>query len=114
MYSFFNFYLAELNEVRRSFLVLAAIVIIVFAVIRLFFELFQSFTLKMLYFLDWVNWIEVILFICAIIFVFVFFTDCLCPTVWQWQIGCVAVFLAWIDFIIFIRKLPLTGDKMSV
>ena len=28
---------------------------------------------------------------------------------WQWQFGAIAVFLGWLDLIIFIRKLPLTG-----
>ena len=31
------------------------------------------------------------------------------PSEWQWQLGAIAVFLGWIDLIIFIRKLPLTG-----
>ena len=83
-----------------------------FSLARLVLELFQFFSIKLYYFLDWVNLVELVLFISAINFTFVFFNDCLCPTVWQWQIGCVAVFLAWIDFIIFIRKLPLTGDDV--
>ena len=75
------------------------------------FEAFQVFSLSYYYIKDWVNFVELTLFACAIIFSFVFTDPCLCPTTWQWQIGCVAVFLAWIDFIIFIRKLPLTGNK---
>lgn len=29
--------------------------------------------------------------------------------VWQWQLGAIAVFLGWLNLIIFIRKFPLTG-----
>ena len=28
---------------------------------------------------------------------------------WQWQLGAIAVFLGWVDLIIFFSKLPLTG-----
>ena len=52
---------------------------------------------------------EITLFICSIIYVWVFHTDCLCPLTWQWQIGVVAVFLSWFDLIVFISKFPLTG-----
>ena len=105
-----------LSSSRHVFLIVAASVVIVVAVIRLFFELFQFISLKHLYVLDWVNWFEIILFICAIIFSFIYQADCACTTEWQWQIGCVAVFLAWVDLIIFFRKIPLTGllTKISI
>ena len=45
----------------------------------------------------------------TIIFAWVFHTDCLCAYRWQWQIGTIAVFLAWSDFIIFVQKLPGVG-----
>lgn len=98
-----------LSSVRRAFLYTFASVVIVVAFIRLIFELFQFFNLKIYYIFDWVNWIEVTLFVSAITFVFVYSSPCLCPARWQWQLGCVAVFLTWIDLIIFIRKIPLTG-----
>lgn len=31
------------------------------------------------------------------------------PSSWQWQLGALSLFLGWINLIIFIRKLPLTG-----
>ena len=64
---------------------------------------------KVEYFTDWVNWMEVTMAIFSIIFVWVFSADCLCPARWQWQIGVIAVFLAWTDFIIFVQKLPGVG-----
>jgi hypothetical protein len=98
-----------LSTTRRVFLIFAASYVIIVAVVRLLLEMFQFVTLRLSFLLDWVNWAEVILFSCSIIFVFVYGTDCLCPTEWQWQIGSIAVFLSWIDLIIIFRKIPLTG-----
>jgi len=88
----------------------AACIVIAFAMIRLIAEVFQMFTLGYFYLKDWINIVEVTLFTLSIIFCFVFTEKCLCPTSWQWQVGCIAVFLAWIDFIIFFRKFPLAGE----
>ncbi|CAI8048714.1 Transient receptor potential cation channel subfamily A member 1 homolog [Geodia barretti] len=99
-----------LNTATEVFLVLAAIVVIVSSGVRIIMELFQMIQLQLLpYFVNWVNWVEMTLFVCSIIFVFTFFTDCFCPTEWQWQLGAIAVFLGWIDLIIFTRKLTFTG-----
>lgn len=101
---------SELDGGRGVFLVVAAIVVVVSSGVRILMELFQAFRLRVWkYFLDWVNWVELALFTCSILFVVVFFTDCYCPMRWQWQLGALAVFLGWLDLIIFIRKLPLTG-----
>ena len=91
------------------FIFVSAIIIIFFSLIRLMMEVLQLIQLRLRYLLDWVNWIECTLFVCAIIFAWIFHTDCYCPFEWQWQIGAGAVFLGWMDLIIFLRKLPLTG-----
>lgn len=93
------------------FINIAAVIIILIAILRLGFEVFQFVQLfsTLDYVKDLVNWIEVILYVCAIFFAFVFFTPCNCPLEWQWQVGVVAVFLAWIDLIIFLGKNSLTG-----
>ena len=65
--------------------------------------------LRLNYFISLVNWMELTLYISSIIFVSVFHDECLCPLQWQWQIGIVAVFLAWINLMIFVSKFPLTG-----
>ena len=88
----------------------AAVVIIVLAAIRMVMEVLQMIQRRLVnYILDWVNWLEVILFILSIIFAWVFHTRCLCEKSWQWQLGIVAVFLAWMELVVFIRKLPLVG-----
>ena len=50
-----------------------------------------------------------ILFPCSIIFAAM--PNWICPSVfpWQWQVGVVAVFLAWCDFIVFTSKFKFVG-----
>lgn len=103
------FFQSGLNDNRRNFIFVAAICIIAIAVIRLVIESLQLVQYRLDYIFSWVNWLEIILFACSITFAFVFLNDCLCPFKWQWQIGALAVFLGWIDLIIFIQKFPLTG-----
>ena len=76
---------------------------------RLVLEGFQIVRVKLNYFISLINWMELTLYILSFIFVLVFHDKCLCPFRWQWQIGIVAVFLAWINLMIFFSKFPLTG-----
>ena len=55
------------------------------------------------------NYMEIPLFILSIVFVSVFHHECLCPTRGQWQAGFIALFLAWIDLVLYLDKLPLFG-----
>ena len=91
------------------FLFIAAIVIVFLALTRLLMEAYQLFLRRLEYIKDWVNFLEILTFSSTIVFVWIFHTDCFCPYDWQWQIGVIAVFLAWINLVIFVQKLPLTG-----
>ena len=77
--------------------------------LRLLMESFQLILRRFEYITDWINWLENIVFVASIIFVWIFHNDCYCSTVWQWQVGVIAVFFAWINLIIFVQKLPQTG-----
>jgi transient receptor potential cation channel subfamily A protein 1 len=85
------------------------VLVIIIAIIKLNFEAAQMLKDFLNYFKDWINYLELILFCFTIIFAFIFFNPCFCPTSWQWQFGAVAMFLGWIDLIIIIRKFPVTG-----
>ena len=87
----------------------AAVIVIVLAGIRLLLEASQFWYQLKNYLTDWVNWIEVSLYILSIIFVSVFRTTCLCPEGWQWQVGVMAILLAWIDLIVICSKFPSIG-----
>ena len=102
-------YTTELSGARSRFVFTAAAIIIVLAGIRLIWEACQLVYQLKSYLFDWVNWIEVSLYILSIIFVSVFRTTCLCPQVWQWQIGVMVILLAWIDLIIICAKFPNIG-----
>ena len=108
-WSFALHHFTELSDTSPLFLFTAAIIIIVLAAIRLLLEASQLMYQHINYLFDWVNWIEVSLYILSIIFVSVFRTTCLCPQVWQWQIGVMAILLAWIDLIIICAKFPNIG-----
>ena len=78
-------------------------------VFRFGIEVLQMVQFKQWYLLEWTNWIEFFLFAFTIMFIFVFATPCLCPQNWQWQLGILAVFLAWINLVLFIQKFPVIG-----
>lgn len=89
------------------FIKAAAIILLAAVIILLLYEIWQCANQRLYYLQDWTNSIDVILYICTIVFATSAFGDCMCPASWQWQVGCVAVFLAWIDLLIFLRMLPL-------
>ena len=102
--------LLDTKDYERAFLRGAAIIVIIFSVIRLFIEAVQLILRRHHYFLDWENWMELCLFITCIIFVSSGLqSGCLCPESWQWQLGALAMFIAWLDMMLFLKKFPLTG-----
>ena len=55
------------------------------------------------------NYVEFFVYILSITFVFMFFNDCGCPKEWQWQIGLLAMLMAWTNVIFFAFKFPAIG-----
>lgn len=120
-----------ITSIQRGWLLVSAAVITVLAIIRLLMELYQflpvrvdfkniSCTLKSLrksctlkiyweYWLDPTNYLEIFLYISSMVFVAVFKNMCTCPSRWQWQIGTLAVFLSWVDLLLFLNTLPGIG-----
>ena len=94
---------------RLGFTFLFAVLTILLSVYHFFLEMFQIIIYKWNYFRELRNYGELPLYILSIIHVFVFFNDCGCPMEWQWQVGIFAVFLGWINLIIYVSKLPKTG-----
>ena len=48
-------------------------------------------------------------FLLTIVFVFGFVNDCWCAPAWQWQIGALAVFMAFFNFILLLKGIPWFG-----
>ena len=80
--------------------------ILLMVFVQILLEIFQFYTNGCWYFKDWTNYLDAVLYISCIIFITSATRNCACPTKWQWQIGCVAVFLAWIDLLTFLRMGP--------
>ena len=55
------------------------------------------------------NYVEIPLYVLSFVFVGVLHRQCLCPSRGQWQAGIVAVFLAWINLLLFLNKWPILG-----
>lgn len=86
-------------------------VIIALAALNLFKEMIQLYQAKLNY-LGWTNLIEWIVYVTALLLV-ISFNECQRETgyryEWQWHLGAIAVFLAWIDLVLFIQKFPRFG-----
>ena len=102
-------YHVDLTIDEYRFLFIGATFTIATALLRLAIEVIQLCSHPLEYLQDWVNWLEIPLYLCSIIFTFVFATPCLCVYNWQWQIGAIAVFLSWIGLVSFLQKWPVTG-----
>ena len=53
------------------------------------------------------DWTDVPSYVFIIIFALIFPYDCPCPPAWQWQIGIIGLFLAWITLLKFANKFPI-------
>ena len=62
----------------------------------------------------YVTLIRAATFLMTIIFVFGFWNDCWCAPAWQWQIGAFAVFLAYINLVLYLRGLPIVGIYINL
>ena len=70
--------------------------------------------IKWKYFQSITKYMEIPLYTLSIIFVNVIHRECFCPSRGQWQIGTIAVFLAWIDLLLFMNKWPDLGIYINM
>ena len=54
------------------------------------------------------------MFLLTIVFVFGFWNDYWCAPPWQWQIGALAVFLAYINIILLLKGMPIIGVPINM
>ena len=89
--------------------------LVIFSLINLALEGLQAFNRKFKYLSEWRNYVEIGLSSLTISFVFsVRFNDCFCPNASQWQLGCVAMFLAWIDLILLMSTIPFVAISINM
>eukprot|EP00054_Salpingoeca_dolichothecata_P018052 m.110188 g.110188 ORF g.110188 m.110188 type:complete len:1047 (-) comp22707_c2_seq2:318-3458(-) len=78
----------------------AQLLVVIFSVFRLVVEVLQLANEKLRYFYDFLNYVEWILFVLSLCFMLPFNED---KSVSQWTCGAFAVFLGWINLIMFVR-----------
>lgn len=113
----------SLSAVQSKFLTVALWIIVAFCVIRVIRKLLKCRLLHLIHFnyrhigsyiddVDLATLVKIPLIVCTLIFisgVWIHGNRCLCPLEWQWQVGIAAVFLAWADLVLYMRKLRLLG-----
>ena len=61
------------------------------------------------------NYLEILLIFSTFLFVTAGqSTECFCFESYAWQIGALAVFLAWIDLVLHLKRLPLTAIPINM
>ena len=69
-------------------------------------EVLQLIERRWKYFKDIDNYFQLALFSSTLIFIYGFDNHYWCSNIWQWQIGAVAVFLSWLNFIFILKYTP--------
>ena len=73
-------------------------------------ELIQLIQRKLSYLKEFDTCLEILLITSTIVFVAgVQGEECFCAPGYIWQFGSLALFLGWIDLVLFLKKLPITG-----
>ena len=106
--SYYMFY-AYQGQSRHlvNFFYFDAAALILTSIIYMLLELGQIISRKHRYLKEIENYIQLVMFISVIIFAFpVGQNSCWYLPGWKWQIGALAVFLAWINLLLLIRYIP--------
>ena len=109
------FYCSGLADSDSAFLTTAAVLIIFFSVIQLSSEVLQFWRRRIQYILDIENWLEVLIYMMSVIFVSrQLDSECFCADRGTWTVGIIAIFLGYMDLVVFLRRVPLTGIAISI
>ena len=103
------------SDSSQVFLRFGGTVLLVYCGVRSVTEFIQLIQRRQDYLKEPENYIEILLIATTYIFATAGQAeDCFCLTGYAWQIGALAVFLAWIDLVIYLKKLPLTGIPINM
>ncbi|KAF6035906.1 hypothetical protein EB796_005782 [Bugula neritina] len=98
---------------RRVFVDFGLYIAIIIIALKIASELFQLSNSPFSYFQNLENLLEWFLYVTSLLFCFLSLLILIIVSIfcvpWQWQTGAVAVFLAWMELILIIRKLPWLG-----
>ena len=102
----------ETREV--SFLIGSSVLILIASICFLLLELYQLCQRGPKYFKDIENYFDVATYLCVMIFVFPLGHKCWCYPSWRWQIGALAVFLAWTNTFLLLKHIPFIGQPIKM
>ena len=95
------------NSHLRNLFYVCSILLILFSVMYLVLEVAQLYHRVQRYLKEIENYVQVVMYISVIVFVFpVGHNSCWCLPAWKWQIGALALFLAWLNLLLLIRYIP--------
>ncbi|RDD38683.1 Transient receptor potential cation channel subfamily A member 1 [Trichoplax sp. H2] len=95
-----------LDKVSSTFHIVLQVVVLIFVVINLVKEVYQIFHSGYIYFTSFSNYMEIIMY-CLVILMLI--PPNMTPNDWQWKIGSVALFLAWINLLLFMERISFLG-----
>lgn len=103
-----------LLENEKIFLIISAAIILFSTVLFILRQLFLIYLHRRIFFKSLHNWVQVVLYPCVVVFVLPLCKTCWCYPSWKWQIGVVAVFLVWVNFLFLLRHIPHVGQKVTM
>ena len=99
----------------QVFLRFAGTVLLGYCGVRSVTEVLQFIQRRLNYLTEIENYIEILLIISTVIFATAGQAEgCFCVESFAWQFGTLAVFLAWIELINYLKKLPPTGIPINM
>ena len=105
----------EPNSSQVVFLRFAAALLLAYCGVRSVTEMLQFLQRRHTYLTEPDNYLEILLIVSTVIFALAGQAeDRFCVESFAWQFGALAVFLAWIDLINYLKKLPLTGIPINM
>ena len=103
-----------LDVAREDYLHGSSVFLILLSIFYLSVEAVQVVRRRKQYFTEGENYVQVLTFLFSMIFVSGFGNECWCAPSWQWQIGALALFLAWFNLIILLKDMPFTGIPINM
>ena len=83
----------------------------------LILECFQLYHRRKQYLMEFENYVQVVMYSLTIVFVYphgLYGTECWCFPSWRWQIGAVALFLAWFNCCFLLKDWPWVGQPVTM
>lgn len=93
-----------------------SVILMLFSALYLLLELLQLYQRRKQYLKEFENYIQVVMYSLTIIFVYWPHgsTDCWCFPSWRWQIGAIALFLAWFNCCFLLKDWPWVGQPVTM